>query len=61
MGGSRERRDERSMSIPARIWVLMVLGTGGGSRAAAFDGVGRGTAVNKVNCDLDGIEGLEGR
>ncbi len=27
----------------------MVLGTGGGSRAAAFDGVGRGTAVNKVN------------
>ncbi len=48
------------MSVPARIWVLMVLGTGGGSRAAAFDGVGRGTAVNKVNCDLDGIEGLEG-
>ncbi len=38
-----------------------MLGTGGGSRAAAFDWVGRGTAVNRVNCDLGGIEGLEGR
>ncbi len=37
------------------------IGTGGGSGAAAFGGVGSGTAVNEVNWGLDWREGLEGR
>ncbi len=42
-----ERREKRSISAPAKIWLLMLLETGGGFKARAFVGIGRGVAVDK--------------
>ena len=45
--GSRESRDKRSTSIPARICARMFCDTGGGSIATALDGMGICIAVEE--------------
>ncbi len=44
-----DKREQRSISVPAKICVLMELAMGAGFIASAFGGMGRGVADESEN------------